>query len=462
MHTTTRYILSALSEQTLCLADSITDADPVITFTNTSVDDPRFRYLIDRCNEKGYSLTDRDINAVIASLEPVKERIVVMLADTEDTNLANSIRLSRRYGGDENLSIYCFASSHESEYIIDGLNIENFRSHLHPMKLRRVLPVRRSIYRYLYENSLFDRAVTINDEKWINFVIVGLNGYGMEMLRAVLWFAQMDGYYLRVDIFDKDTEAEERFSHLCPGITERGTLPRLGEDYYDIKFHCGINPYSSRLNDTLTLLPETTHVFIDTGNDRDNIDLALSLRSFYSGLYMDKGIFVSHAADSLQSPVIAAVTADDAKASLFRENAVKNYKDQYFRIECIGCCSDVYNTDSIINDPVESQALSLHLSALDRASFEMHEYYRRSSTASAIHQKYRKALVPDESAMAVTEHRRWCAYMRSTEGYRYGTSRDDLAKRHPSLTPYAGLNMIEQEKDRRINRNAADPSFQDS
>ena len=240
----TSYILSGLSEQSLALADSIRDENPVITFTNTDVNDPALGYLAGMCKEKGYTVTASDIILFISSLEPFSGSVTVMLLGDEDAGLQNAIRLSRRYGGEPDVSVYCFLSSSESEYIIDSLNISNYRSHISPMKLRRVLPVRHAVYRYLYEHSLFDDAKTVFDEKWINYVVIGLNEYGMEMLRAILWFAQMDGYFLRVDVIDGRDDIEDIFSYICPGITARGSLPRMGEDYYELHFHPGIRPGS--------------------------------------------------------------------------------------------------------------------------------------------------------------------------------------------------------------------------
>ncbi len=451
MTTSTKYVFSSLSESSLYMAGSISDCSADISFTNIPSDTTGIGYLTDLAKERGYTLQNSDINAVIASLEPIEHDCIIVLIGDDDTNIRNAIRLSGRYAGNSRVQIYCYSSSPESEYLIDSINIKNHQAHMSPLKLRRVLPVRHEIYTTLISNPPFDQAKTIHGERWINIVIAGLNDYGMEMLRASLWFCQMDGFFLRVDVFDKRTDADKRFAALCPGVIERGFLPRMGEDYYDLHFHTGIDSASSSFTDELIHLPETSQVFVDIGSDSDNIALALYLRSFYAGLYMDKGIFAPHAQDAMQSPMIQVVVRDDSKASLIDDNKLKNYKDQYFQIHCVGRNSKVYSMKNLLEDPYEKAALALHSQHLDPESFEMYEYFRRSSIASAIHQKYRREYIKDEDTMAVTEHRRWCAYMRSTEGYRYGTSRDDLARRHPSLTPYANLSKAEKEKDYRLN-----------
>lgn len=282
---------------------------------------------------------------------------------------------------------------------------------------------RSDVYRYIYKKPPFDDAVTIRDERWIDIVIIGLNGYGMEMLRAVLWFCQMDGFYLRVDVFDDASDIEERFAKLCPGVVERGYLPRMGEDYYDIHFHFPVETNMETLKAELVRLPETSRILIDTNDEAANLDLASSLKTFFEG-------------SGRNVPRICAVSS--------RKDPTGT--------DTIGSAEEAGQDGKFPDDSLLEKARALHSLSMDAESFETNEYYRRSSIATAMHQEFREKYVKDEETRALTEHRRWCAYMRSTEGYRYGTRRDDRTKRHPSLTPYANLSLIEKEKDRRLNR----------
>ena len=49
--------------------------------------------------------------------------------------------------------------------------------------------------------------------------------------------------------------------------------------------------------------------------------------------------------------------------------------------------------------------------------------------------------------LAEAEHNGWMAH-RTANGWTYGAIRDDAAKRHPSMIPYAELSETEKEKDR--------------
>ena len=49
--------------------------------------------------------------------------------------------------------------------------------------------------------------------------------------------------------------------------------------------------------------------------------------------------------------------------------------------------------------------------------------------------------------LAEAEHKGWMAH-RAANGWTYGETRDDGAKRHPSMIPYGDLSETEKEKDR--------------
>ena len=85
-----------------------------------------------------------------------------------------------------------------------------------------------------------------------------------------------------------------------------------------------------------------------------------------------------------------------------------------------------------------------------------YEYYRNSSIATAIHEKYRKNMNLDEEQASIIEHMRWNAYMR-TEGYIFSgscdkSSRNDRAKMHHNLHKFGLLTDEDIAKDRRIAR----------
>ena len=86
--------------------------------------------------------------------------------------------------------------------------------------------------------------------------------------------------------------------------------------------------------------------------------------------------------------------------------------------------------------------------------FNEYEYFRDSSIATAIHDKYRKIINAAPDVASAYEHMRWNAYMR-TEGYIFSGStdkstRNDRAKMHHDLVPRHILSDTEAGKDDRM------------
>lgn len=389
---------------------------------------------------------------MIASYTLRNHYTIILMNDNEQQNVADALRLSEAFGTRPNVQIICQSTSAAAECLIDNCNIVNYKACENPAQILRVHPERMEVYDHLYKHSLFDDACVINDEKWINIVIIGYNRYSQEMLCGCLWCAQMDGFYLRVDLINTLPTIADVFLGMCPGIAERGNQPRMGEDYYDIHFHHTTSFGSQSFWQTMNTLPSTSRVIIDTGADEQNIALALQLRAFFSGQALDHGEFSDHSSISQQRPRIIAAVRDDMQASMINNNRLSNFRGQYYQIETIGNTSSVYSSSHILANELLEIARLAHLQYGAEQDFWKYEYFRRSSMASAIHQKYREQLISDPTVAAIVEHRRWSAYMRSTEGYQYGIARDDLAKRHPSLTAYDNLSKVDQAKDFAMNQ----------
>ena len=436
------YIFSALNRAAAQLAGSMPKKTEIL-FAETD-EQTRELFIL----PAGVRITLRPLHtAVQEALDGGLVPTLFLINEDEDTNLQNALSLNAAICGCEGAELYCWATSRHSEHLIDALNIENHSAILNPCRIRRVHPAREEVYMDLWLNSPFDEAVEIKGEKWINTVIIGYTHYALEMLKGLLWCCQMDGYYLRVDIFDSEPHVRDHFAAECPGIIERGFRPRMGEDYYDLRFHGGTDVHGGRFLALLDDLPEASRVLCALEDENENIALALDLRTHYAGILLDEGLPPEHSPEKRQRPRIQAVVHSPEKARLFAGNTLRNFRGQHYQIESLGSDDAVYSSQRLFNNPLHALALEGHLRYGSRSQFEMFEYFRRSSMASVLHLKYRNALIADQTVSAMVEHRRWNAYMRSTEGYRYGIVRDDLAKRHPSLTAYDNLSQIEQAKD---------------
>lgn len=451
------FVFSCINTETITLAKSIKEEHSyqgcslifAIGDRNKTVSQSKHRDL----TQGHYRVIYADVYGYLAtSYSSRNNYTIILLSDSEQQNLTDALRLSETFGTKPNIKIICQSTSTAAECLIDNCNIANYKACDKPAQILRVHPERMEVYDHLYKQSLFDDACVVNDEKWINVVIIGFDRYCQEMLRGCLWCAQMDGYYLRVDLINTSPTIADAFLGMCPGIAERGSQPRMGEDYYDIHFHNTTGYGTQSFWQTLSALPSISRVIIGTGSDEQNMALAIQLRAFFSGQAIDHGKFSDHSSMTQQRPRIIATVRDDVQASMINNNGLSNFREQYYQIETIGNNSSVYSSSHILANELLEMAKLAHLQYGNEQDFWKYEYFRRSSMASAIHQKYREHLISDYTVAAIVEHRRWSAYMRSTEGYQYGVARDDLAKRHPSLTAYDNLSKVEQAKDFAMNQ----------
>lgn len=454
----TTYLISYLDERSLTLAESIRKNDvsgqkkSTVIFTNISSDRSVYNGMDKKALKLGCRLSSEDIcNISTGKYSAGKTVRIVLIHPDESINLNVALALSEQYRDKIAAEIYVFASSKESECLLDSVDKGGQRGVVPPLKIRRVHVVRNQIYTYLLNNSLFENAIEEYNEKVISVLIVGLGQYGTEMLKSVLWCAQMAGYVLRINVIDSSPDAEDMFYMQCPGIRKRGEQPKNGEDYYEINFHSGVNVNSETFYNIIRNIPNVTEVFIALGDERKSLETAMYLRSVFTGFQIDEGKTPSHGQTDIQKPKITTVVYNNQKANLLNQNKLANFKGQHYNINCMASIEELYSFSNIFASDLEEMALASHLQWGDAETFNNYEYCRRSSMASAVHKKYRNELIKDEELAAMVEHTRWNAYMRAVEGYSFGFIRDDLALRHSSLVKYSSLAQTEKAKDHRMN-----------
>ena len=403
--------------------------------------------------------------------------------------------------------IFLCSTNASFEHQLNSLNTEY-------VKLRRVNEVQSLIYDTLFNKGdiFFDTAVPTgnkiynpvtrqyDDEKLISVVIIGLGLHGTEMIKALVWFAQMHPYRLEINAFDRESDASSRFSSMCPDIMSEkynGNFDVDGEAHYRITIHDGCDVSSDNFDKELKNIKNATYVLLSLGNDDLNIQTAVKTRS----LLLRNGC----------SPVIQAIVYDPDKSLLLTLGREKGILD--YDIAPIGDLAEHFSADCILASEIEALALQRHLKWGSEEDFWRSDYNYRSSTASVIHSKYKlycnipgsdkkkdestleqmleragidapelydesiksdpveldkyrklyfaRLLELDESEtdtpegvrtpkesdfLCRIEHNRWNAYVRS-EGYVYAPKRDKMAKTHHLLVPFDELPWTEQIKD---------------
>lgn len=446
-----RYIITPYSQQAFYLAKSIREKeDSEIIIAGYS---DIFEGTILSNNLKGLScrLTEAEISNFEAYMDSDAEtrNTFFLINEDNEENCLRAMDISKKAGQDDR--IFLDAKGMGAELLIDSMCIQTGKY------IRRINKERNLIYRNLYNNSLFDKSQVIDDEYVVTVVIVGLDEFGMEMLKACIWCGQMDGFVLKIHVIDEDIDAENRFYYDAPEVRSRNCLPRAGEDYYEITFHNGIKTGTAQFCETLAEIENPSWVFISSESSIKNLETAIKCREIFAKQLLKNDYMPLHYSDSIQIPFIQIVTENDDVTEILNENGLENYRGQKYGIEAIGNISSLWTIDNVCAYDLEELALNAHLKWGDKTSFEKHEYNRRASLATAIHKKYRDNFYPDADVMKdILEHRRWNAYMRATEGYSFGLIRDDLAKQHNCLIKYNDLSRVEKNKDKAMNTGTAE------
>ncbi|MBR6763276.1 MAG: hypothetical protein IKM13_05945 [Clostridia bacterium] len=447
------YVFSELNDRSLALASDLRKNHPkaAIVFTDVFEENEESSFeMMEEARKLGAISFKKDILvAPVGFHAKAKPISFFAIGQNESENLNQAIKLIERYRNRSNTHLYVFSAKVESELLLTAVDKGQ-------IKVRRVNEVQSLVSRILYEEGelLFRGARKTGDgEKKISAVVVGMGAHGTEMVKALAWFGQMDGYKLEIHAFDKDPLAEDRFKALAPELMspKYNGVELPGEARYKITVHADVDVDTATFADAISKIADATYVFISLGSDQRNIKTAVALRMYFERMKIH--------------PVIqAVVTHSEQKKAL---EGIRNFRGQPYDLTFIGDVETSYTEKVIIDSELEQEALERHLKWGKEEEFWTYEYNYRSSMASAIHLRARIAcgipgadkpegeMTPKEKEnIEILEHRRWNAYMRA-EGYVFSgskekSSRNDLGKMHHDLVDYAALSEEEKRKDSRV------------
>lgn len=447
------YVFSELNEKSLILASDVKKhhKKAAIVFTDVFEGNEESTFeLMEEAKKLRAICFKSDILAVNFQKHSEKTSISFFTIGVNETeNINQSIKLIERYKNRDKTHVYVFSTKAESEILLSAADKGQ-------VKVRRINEVVSLINRTLYEHGeiLFESAVP-NDEgsKDISAVVVGMGRHGTEMVKALAWFGQMDGYRLEIHAFDRDPLAQEKFVALAPELMSEqyNGVAVEGEAQYRIFVHPDMDVDTVSFAKKISEIKNATYVLVALGDDDVNIRTAINLRMYFERIKA--------------KPVIQAIVYNSRQKNAMQ--GVKNFKGQEYRIDFIGDLESSFTEDVIIDSALEEEALERHLKWGKEEEFWKYEYNYRSSVASAIHMRARircgipgadkkeEELTEQEREMLETlEHKRWNAYMRA-EGYVFSgskdkSSRNDLAKMHHDLVTYDALSDEEKRKDSAI------------
>lgn len=316
-----------------------------------------------------------------------------IIGEDETENINHAIALAGKYRDIDNSRLYLFTTRDEAEYLINqrGKNAQTKEQDSRGLVIRRIHEITSMIYHHLYQNGyekLFFPALgdkNSGELKTITVMIVGVGLHGTEMIKALSWYCQMEGYRLQIEAFDKDPLAEKRFAAACPELMNGGNREDSGDDVIcKINFHSGMDVTTADFVAAIQsdALKKTTYVLVSLGSDVLNICTAVRIRTYFvQTLAKDKPKDKQNtAAPVIQTIVYTAYESNEL-------GNLVNYKNESYAIDFIGSLASTYSKEVILNSELEESALSIHTAYYDKETFYEYEYYYRSSCAVAIHLK---------------------------------------------------------------------------
>ncbi len=518
------YIMSDLNERSIHLARDIWEHNKKAKIVFCDVFDE------DVESNKGLLLKAKRIKAICLDKEITdvdvskkKKKIEFFLIDEDESkNVNQALAIIKENKNKVNRKVFVFASGVSSAYIIDsadkGIVIETEENQQFDnnemvddsksFKVRRVDEAQSFAWRTFENSDIFSRTtqceeiIEENGEiqkekiKVLSIMIVGFGRYGLELLKTALWFCQMNGYRLEINVIDMmpnnsdgSHEIISGLNHECPEILSTNNRRVKGDAFYDIEFFTGVNIFNDSFDkifyyngddkEKLRIaqrLARTTTAFIVLGDDDKNIEAAVELRRAFERVKKiakndDLKIEVSGA----DFPGIYAAVFDELRyMNVHNDAPLRNHKEQYFNINFIGGLSEQYSYNNVYCDANEKKAYKYHVQWVDEEAkkekwsskkisdckkaalenYERFEYGRNSSISRAMHIEAISKLEEFKTLgdkQPELEHCRWNAYMRSI-GYIYNPVKDDRAKTHKDLVPFSILDPKQKDKDKELEK----------
>ncbi len=461
------YIFSELNENALSIVQGIKKEDKhaAIVFCNTKNSD---KSLIVKARKQGGICFYMPCDSFRAGWLH-KCYNFYLVSNNEDKNIKDASSIIEKYKSrkenkrnTDKIIINAYAQSGTSIDIIESMNSKN-------VKVRFIDKVALLCNQLIFENPLYNIP---NDGKNISVMIIGCGRTGAQMLKTVAWCGQMDGYTLKIRVYDKEEIKDKFFAQ----------APELKSDEYDIDF-IKTDVSSSTFEAEAAKNLAATYVFIATGDDELNLQVAVTLR----------GIFRRKTRRYDNNPIILARVRDDFKTLNLKKNDFLLKRN----IVPFGNDMDLFKGEIPFETKFEKLSLGVHLAyegvlnadcksvgyieACDR--FYCEEYNRRASMAVALHiaaklvscgimkyfeldltdveaKAFEKDILPDKTRLdrlAKNEHKRWNAFYRS-EGYRsatieemkeyvpiIGSHKDKRSKLHPCITEWDKLIELKEK-----------------
>ncbi len=366
----------------------------------------------------------------------------------ESKNVALALRLTEKYKNRPGISVNVFAESEESGHILDSAEKGNllvnpeFKELIKTsaaarddmlsdneefwkgvgktaldgnFTLRRICSSENLALDILQKAGVFGLA---RQDGYISILIAGMGGIGKAFLKTALWYCQLEGIRLEINVVDKGIVSDSEndlvalLSAEAPEVVKINPSTAEGDAAYDIAFIPDVDCDTVSLDnlfegsDYSERLARTQLALVALGDDDTNISVAIRLRQLF-----DRKVKRSNAQvpkfGAVDFPQIYSVVFDDRKAQNLNISAfdkkgrpsgafIKNYKGQPYFIDFVGGLSTQYSCETLKKiKEREAEAFRQHLSWV-AAERRLKTYIREDAD-------FRKTVEDEMAALNMTE-----------------------------------------------------------
>ncbi len=469
------YVFSELNERSILLAEDIyrTKKNPLIVFTDVfETEGEEYYELSKRVNMIDGLCFRKDITKFKFKKyknDSEHELMFFLCSDNTTDNkesIEQFIKLDEKYRDYVNCSLYYFSSTSDSNLV--NRTLDEAYGEARKLKVYRVNESVQLVYNYLYESgiNLYKEAYEENGMKKISVIINGLDNYGSELLKGLIWFLRMKGYDYEINCFDSNFDAEDKMRREMPEVflCNEGKNEHDPDVRYNLKIYPDTNFDSVHYVDRIKSISNPTFVFTSLGSDTANIELSTYIKRIIDREFIthdkepDTCRFVTIVKNSTEKELLKLVVyKDEEKDGKKIRKEIRCLPENF---ELIGDYSTLYSYNFVTMSKIAAAGLERHhIWGGKDHQYYGNEYNYKSSISSAIHIRLRKELnipganvnpkerTPEEKdTICRIEHDRWSAYTR-TNGFIYNKKKYTSLKLHNCLIPFDELDDKNKDND---------------
>ncbi len=279
-----------------------------------------------------------------------------------------------------NVKLFVVSYRESSSYTIDSLKYDNLLTHANDhnygkgtFKIRRVNHLRQLVWNEVPKMNLMARA----KDGVISVMLVGMGAYGLEFLKMLSWYCQLDGYKLELNLFDKRAGSENHggiesvIARYCPDLLAYGNgAGEEGGALYDIACYDNVDFLSGKFADMMTKgehagrLSRTSVVIVALGDDDTNIETSVYLRMLFDRA---RGVVaqapVPGEVQKREDPAIYSVVYDSKKSGAVRgegHDFLVDHRGVPFHIHFIGSIDSQFSYAGVCDEGLEGKSRRSH------------------------------------------------------------------------------------------------------